>query len=434
VKKSKNEKLEQRVKELEEEALRKAGEKVEYKQKIEERAVSEQILKNSQRLLQLVIDTIEDEVFVKDVNGKYLFVNKAFGKDFGVEPNDVIGKDDYFIFSPETAAEFQENDKRIMTAKKAENIEESTVLKGRHVTYLTNKVPLIDDNGDVLGICGVGSDITRQKEMEKELRVSEKKYRHLVKNSYDVVYSVTPDGIITFIGPQIERYGYGPEDLLSKNYIEFIAPEQRPGVLNSFERGTRDGTSFPTEFQWVGKDGKRHWVEAVGKTLYDDSKNPSLQIGVLRDIAERKQAEEALREAQSDLEGKIAQRTAQLSETVDKLREAELRYRTVANFTYDWEWWINPDGTFNYMSPSCERITGYSTKKFVDEPNLLNQIILPEDKDVWLNHQQKVTEEKKLQEIQFRIRRKNGEICWIEHACQQVVNDQGEFLGFRVEK
>lgn len=85
--------------------------------------MTEETLKNSQHLLQIILDTIEGEVFVKDTNGKYLFVNKAFGKDFGVDPNDVIGKDDYFVFSPEIAAKLQENDKRIMAAKKAENFD-----------------------------------------------------------------------------------------------------------------------------------------------------------------------------------------------------------------------------------------------------------------------------------------------------------------------
>ena len=170
----------------EKKALRKAREEAEYrmesrtaklikanqqlKQEIEERAETEQALKESQRLLQTVIDTIEGEVFVKDTNGKYLFVNKAFGKDFGVDPEAVIGKDDLFVFSPEEAAKLQENDKRIMAGKKAENIEESGVVKDRYLTYLTNKVPLIDDNGNVFGICGVGFDITRQKKMEKAFR------------------------------------------------------------------------------------------------------------------------------------------------------------------------------------------------------------------------------------------------------------------------
>ena len=214
-------------------------------QEIEKRTVTEQALKDSQRLLQTVIDTIEGEVFVKDTDGKYLFVNKAFGKDFGVDPKTVIGTDDFFVFPPEAAAKLQENDKRIMAGKKAENIEESGVVKGRNLTYLTNKVPLIDDNGSVFGICGVGLDITRQKKLEQ-----------------------------------------------------------------------------------------------------------------------------ALKDAHLNLERRVKERTAQLSETVDKLREAKLRYRTVADFTYDWEYWVSLNGTLRYVSPSCERISGHTPQQFLDNPSL----------------------------------------------------------------
>ena len=133
-------------------ALRKACEEAEYrmesraaklvkanqqlKQEIEERTETKQAMKDSQRLLQTVIDTIEGEVFVKDTNGKYLFVNKAFGKDFGMDPKAVIGKDDFFVFPPEAAAKLQGNDKRIMAGKTAETIEESGMFKGRYLTHL----------------------------------------------------------------------------------------------------------------------------------------------------------------------------------------------------------------------------------------------------------------------------------------------------------
>ena len=127
------EQLEQKVKTLEIEIAERDQE-----QEIEERAENEHALKDSQRLLQTVIDTIEGEVFVKDSNGKYLFVNKAFGKNFGVDPKAVIGKDDFFVFPPEAAAKLQENDKRIMAGEKAENIEETGILKGKNVAYLTN--------------------------------------------------------------------------------------------------------------------------------------------------------------------------------------------------------------------------------------------------------------------------------------------------------
>jgi PAS domain S-box-containing protein len=114
-----------------------------------------------------------------------------------------------------------------------------------------------------------------------------------------------------------------------------------------------------------------------------------------------------------------------------RLRQAELDYRTVADYTYDWEYWQGPDGSFNYISPSCERITGYRAEEFIDNPELLDQIIVPEDRNIWFDHRQETTEEPKRGEIQFRIRRKDGEIRWIEHACLGVCDGRDKFCGFR---
>ena len=141
--------------------------------------------------------------------------------------------------------------------------------------------------------------------------------------------------------------------------------------------------------------------------------------------------EKALKEAHIDLERRVKERTAQLTETVDKLSEAELRYRTVADFTYDWEYWTNLDGTLLYVSPSCERISGYTLQQFMDNPSLYREIIIPEDQDVWDKHYHDSRKEPKAREIQFQIRTRNGTIHWIEHACQPVRGDQGELLGFR---
>jgi len=115
----------------------------------------------------------------------------------------------------------------------------------------------------------------------------------------------------------------------------------------------------------------------------------------------------------------------------DKLRKTELRYRTVAEFTYDWEYWENPYGSYNYVSPSFERITGYPVQQLINRPGLLNEIILPDDLTPWKEHCQAVHSKHEKAEIQFRIRDKNGQIRWIEHICQPVHGDQGEYLGVR---
>jgi PAS domain S-box-containing protein len=112
--------------------------------------------------------------------------------------------------------------------------------------------------------------------------------------------------------------------------------------------------------------------------------------------------------------------------------EAELAYRIITDFTYDWEYWVNPDETMRYMSASAERITGYTNQQFIDNPALRWEIILPEDRDIWDRHYAEERQDPKFYEIQFRIRRKDGQIRWIEHACQPVKGPHGEFWGLRV--
>ena len=115
------------------------------------------------------------------------------------------------------------------------------------------------------------------------LRESEERYRLLVEKSPDVVYSVKPDGIITYVSPQITEYGYASEEVISRNFLEFVVPEHHQEVLQKFDQGNRNGTGFATEFQLQGKDGRRYWVEAVGAIILDDSGNPYLQVGVMPD-------------------------------------------------------------------------------------------------------------------------------------------------------
>lgn len=401
------------------------------KQTTPERNDINKTIEDMERLFQTVIDAVDGEVFVKDSAGKYLYVNKVFGDDFGVDPKEVIGKDDIFVFGADAAAQLRKNDQRVMASKKAEKVEEQGFVKGKPVTYLTHKTPLANEKGRVTGICGIGYDITPQVEMKEKIRLSEEKYQNLIQNSFDVFYSVTPDGTLTFVGPQVKRFGYEPGELISRNYMEFVAPEHRPEVTKSFEKGTKDGTSLPTQFEFIGVDGNRHWVEVVGKIIYDNSGTPTSQIGVLRDISERKQAEEALKKAHDNLEKRVEERTEELNATINRLTEAEIRYRTVADFTYDWEYWTRLDGILEYVSPSCERISGYNASEFMENPSLYRDIVLAEDRDIWDAHYIDSRNEPTSREIQFRIRHRNGAIRWLEHVCLPVIGQNGELMGFR---
>ncbi len=125
-------------------------------------------------------------------------------------------------------------------------------------------------------------------------------------------------------------------------------------------------------------------------------------------------------------------------ETKESLQKAlklrEEKYRTVADFAYDWEYWINPEGRFVYVSPSCERVTGYKPTEFVANPNLLLDIILDEDRPIFKQHVERHlsnADSHGERAIDFRILHKNGEIRWIGHVSQAVYDNEQQFLGTR---
>jgi PAS domain S-box-containing protein len=115
----------------------------------------------------------------------------------------------------------------------------------------------------------------------------------------------------------------------------------------------------------------------------------------------------------------------------EKLRHSELKFRNVADFTYDWEYWIAPDGGILYMSPSSNRITGYQRDEFVNNPELLIDIIHKDDRHNAKDHLNHI-ELSGAHILDFRIITRNGEERWIAHQCQPIFDDGGKFLGRRV--
>ena len=114
-----------------------------------------------------------------------------------------------------------------------------------------------------------------------------------------------------------------------------------------------------------------------------------------------------------------------------ELVEAERRYRTVADFTSDWEYWTRPDGSFAYISPSCTAITGYDAAAFTSRPALLTDIIVEEDRAGWAEHRHGAGASTAPVRLEFRIRTAAGETRWIDHVCAPVIGEGGANLGTR---
>lgn len=140
-----------------------------------------------------------------------------------------------------------------------------------------------------------------------------------------------------------------------------------------------------------------------------------------------------VRQINESLEQRVAERTREL-------RESEQKFRTVADYTYDWEVWEDPEGFCLYCSPSCERIIGYSPAAFMADSGLLERLIHPEDLLKWKAHHATVhynREELKggpgsANELDFRILRPDGEVRWISHFCHHIHDVEGRDLGHRI--
>jgi PAS domain S-box-containing protein len=114
-----------------------------------------------------------------------------------------------------------------------------------------------------------------------------------------------------------------------------------------------------------------------------------------------------------------------------QLAAAEQRYRTVADFTHDWEYWRRPDGSFAYVSPSCRRTTGYEAAEFERRPSLLDELVVEEDRARWKEHDEEAQGVGGSSQLEFRIRTAGGQVRWVDHVCSRVTGEDGVFLGVR---
>lgn len=125
----------------------------------------------SEQLLKGIINNTSAAIFLKDINGKYLLVNKRFANDFGLTEEQIIGKTAFDIFPEETATKLISNEASIITSKEANTAEMSTIVNGVTKTMLTNKFPLLDEQSNVFAICGVATDFTEVKKSRTEQEI-----------------------------------------------------------------------------------------------------------------------------------------------------------------------------------------------------------------------------------------------------------------------
>ncbi len=250
-----------------------------------------------------------------------------------------------------------------------------------------------------------GFDISDQKELEEKLRESENKYRNIVETSVEGIWIFNSVSETTYVNEKMaEILGYNREEMVGR-FIWDFAYEEDKGISQVKLANRKQGIDDVYELKLLRKDGSLIWVSVSAKGFFDDAGKFAGSVGMFTDITDRKRTERTL-------------------------RESEEKYRIVADNTYDWEFWLNPDGRFLYTSPSCERVTGYAVWEFMDNPDLLQKIIHSDDRQAFLQHKHD-TSPSRHGDIEFRIVTKDGEIRWIHHLCQPIYDGKGRYAGSR---
>jgi len=243
-------------------------------------------------------------------------------------------------------------------------------------------------------------------------------------------------GKVTFEKRKAEMLGYDPAGF--KHYSDFTSllhPDDFEKTMQAMQDHF-DGKAdkYEVEYRILASSGEYIWYYDIGSIVKRDiNGKPLIITGVVLNITERKKTDEALTQLNELLEDRVKERTAELLKSNTALRRTEEKYRTVADFTYDWEYWINDQGGYNYVSPSCERITGYSVDEFINNPNLLDQIIFTADLVIWENHKKEGRlniSEGINPDLNFRIITKSGNIRWICCVYRRIYSN-GKYLGIR---
>jgi PAS domain S-box-containing protein len=276
-------------------------------------------------------------------------------------------------------------------------------------------------------------DITARKRTEDNLRLSEERFRRLVEASPDAISLADGEGTLLLCNQKAaDLLGFESAGaMIGMNFREFFPPQQWPRAAESMQRARTDGMLRDVERSLLRRDGSSFAAElSVAWTSGTDS-NPEYFVAIIRDVTARKEAETRIRQLNADLEARVRERTAQLEAANRELRASEEKYRTVADFTYDWEYWLGPDGRYRYVSPACERITGYRPEEFQNEPTLLESITHPDDRAQVAEHLRESESVHTPGSMDFRIVARSGEVRWIGHWCQPVYTSDGRWLGRR---
>ena len=374
---------------------------------IERQRVEESRQRSKQRFQNLV-ETTSDWVWEVNENAIYTYVSPKILDLLGYEPEEILGKTPFDLMPAVEAERIANTFSAIFTAQQPiSGLENTNLHKDGHLVILeTSCVPIFDADGNFLGYRGIDRDITERKQAEEALRTSENRLRAIIDAEPECVKLVAADGTLLEINPagraMIEADN--AEAVIGKSVYPLVAPEYRQ-AYQALNESVCQGNKGKLEVEFIGCKGKRIWTETHAVPLRNEADGSLIQLAIARDVTERKQTEQAL-------------------------KESEEKFRNLVEYTNDWVWANNLDGVFTYINPKVRDILGYEPDEMmgktiyefmsVDEANRFSDVI-----------GQFISDREPFTNLEQTLIHKNGRKVILESSGSPVCDRQGILQGYR---
>ncbi|WP_111643241.1 sensor domain-containing protein [Marinimicrobium alkaliphilum] len=254
------------------------------------------VLAAERNLMRTLVDALPDNIFAKDTHSRFLLANQAVATMMvGGVPDDLLGKNDFEVFPRELAQRYYDDERQMLAADKPIiNREEPTIDQqtGKTRWMLTSKVPIKDERGKIVGLVGIGRDITQRREAELALRESEERFRSLSELSSDWYWEQNAQ--LQFVGlTDIKaKSGYQRDEVIGKTIHELPNTLLEPYSWRQQQAAIHAHEAFRDLELRHEQAGKVSYLSLSGLPTFDDEGQFSGYRGIGKDITERKQSEE----------------------------------------------------------------------------------------------------------------------------------------------
>jgi len=371
---------------------------------ISERENAAKALKDSEEKYRTLMESMNEVVIMADNNHVVHYVNKKFTEVLGYTPDEIVGKIGYKILQDPEDYNVLERANKERISNLGGSYELTFKSKdGRKLIFLVSGAPVFDSNGQAWASIASMMDITERKQIEKDLRESEKKYRTLIENINEVFMMVDNDDRILFVNHKFtEILGYDPDEVIGKVGYELLLSENDKIKIINANKDRLSNIVSQYEATFISKTGQKVEFLVSGAPILNNEGKTIGSIGAMMDIADRKKAERKLRESQ------------QLFETLALMSPVGI-FRTRA------------DGYTNYVNPKWCELSGLNYSEALGDGWL--KVVHPDDRGKILNGWREKTQQSEKSVAEYRFVRDDGSVVWVlGNALPEIVD--GELKGY----